>query len=140
MPEDYTPSDIPLYEDQATRDEQYRAAEQEGRPYLAVERYDGGYAVTYDLLPAGAELAAPTEKELTERVTRAVEDIVGDEALPTVEVSKSISASLGNVGVFRRERTAREIAVVIAHLALDEANWVEASGPGGPSGDALRKN
>lgn len=140
MPEDYTPSDIPLYEDQATRDEGYRTAECEQRPYLAIECYEDGYAVTYDLFPAKQQLAAPAHKELRERVTRAVEDVVGDEALPTVEVSKSISASLGNVGVFYRERTAREIAVVIATLVLEKDNWVADSMVGSPDDDALRRN
>lgn len=134
------PAEIPLYEDQATRDEQYRAAERAGRPYLAVESYDGQFAVTYDLLPAGVELSAPVRKELATRVTQAVEDIVADSATPTTEVSKSIGTSLGSAGVFEREESARIVATVVAGLVLDEDNWVDASGPDSPSTDSLRKN
>ena len=129
-----------MYEDQAARDEHYRKAEADSRPYLAVERYEQGYAVTYDLLPAGAELSQPIAKELNERVVRAVESVVGDRDRATAEVSQSVSASLGNVGVFESERAAREVAVVVAQLALDEDNWVDAGGPGGPDDDALRRN
>lgn len=129
-----------MYEDQAARDKHYRQAETDSRPYLAVERYEQGYAVTYDLLPAGAELSQPMAKELNERVVRAVESVVGDRERATAEVSQSISASLGNVGVFESERAAREVAVVVAQLALDEDNWVEAGDPGGPGDDALRRN
>lgn len=139
MPE-YTLSDVPLYEEQAARDEGYRTAQREGRPYLAVERYEEGYAVTYDLLPADAELSPPVHKELGERVRQTVEDIVGDESRATVEVSQSISASLGNIGIFQRERTAREVAVVVAQLALEEDNWVEPSQPSGPTDEDLRTN
>lgn len=140
VPGDHTPSDIPVYEDQQARDEQYRDAESDGRPYLAVERYEAGYTVTYDLLPAGAELSPPMAKELNERVVRTVESVVADDGHTTVEVSQSISASLGNVGVFETERAACEVAAVIATLALDEANWVEAAEMGGPGGDSLRRN
>jgi len=135
-----TPSDVPLYEDQSRRDEQYRAAEREGRPYLAIECYEGGYAVTYDLLPAGAELSGPAHKELRERIRHTVEEVVGDQRRATVEVSQSVSASLGNIGIFRSERTAREIAVVIGRFALDENNWVEASGVGPAANEELRRN
>lgn len=135
-----SPSDVPLYEDPSRRDQQYRAAEREGRPYLAIECYEGGYAVTYDLLPADAELSGPAHKELSERIRRTVEDIVGDERRATAEVSQSVSASLGNIGIFHSERTAREVAVVVGRFALDEHNWVEASGVGGPSTDDIRRN
>lgn len=138
--DEYTPSDIPLYEDQAAREEGYRSAQREGRPYLAIERYEDGYAVTYDLLPADAELAAPTHKELGERIRHTVEEIVGDESRATVEVSQSVSASLGNVGVFQREHSAREVGAVIARLALDADNWVEPSQPAAPFGDEFRTN
>ena len=136
---EFTREDVPLYEDQSTRDEQYRAAEREGRPYLAIERYEDGYAITYDLLPAGVELAPPAHSELDERVTHAVEEIVGDDARATAEISKSVSASLGNIGVFDRERSARDVAVVVGRLVCDDANWVAASEPD-PPGDSLRKN
>ena len=90
MPEGYEPPDVPLYEDQATRDEQYRRAEREEVPFFAVERYDEGYAVTYDLLPAGRELAKPARKELEERLTREVERLVADPSVPTTEVGKTV--------------------------------------------------
>lgn len=122
------------------RDEHYRNAESEGEPYLAIERYEEGYTVTYDLLPAGAELSQPMAKELNERVVRAVESVVGDDQRATAEVSQSISASLGNVGVFETERAAGEVAAVIARLALDEDNWVDATETDIPDSDALRRN
>lgn len=109
---------MPLYEDQQARDDAYHEAEAESTPFFAVERYEEGYAITYDLLPAGHELSEPMRKELNERVTRTVEDVVGDEALATVEVSRSIGASLGNVSFFQREATARDVAAVISRLVL----------------------
>lgn len=120
---------MPLYEDQQARDDAYYQAEAESSPFFAVERYEEGYAITYDLLPAGKELSEPMRKELTEQVTRKVEDVVGDEALATVEVSRSIGGSLGNISFFERESTARDVAAMISQLVLDETNWVEADGP-----------
>lgn len=140
MPAGFDPSDVPLYEDQQTRDEAYAEAEAESVPFFAVERYEEGYAITYDLLPAGYELSEPMRKELNERVTRAVEDVVGDEALATVEVSRSIGASLGNVSFFQREATARDVATVISRLVLEEDNWVEAEGPGDLPPTEVHKN
>lgn len=140
MPEGYDPSEVPLYENQARRDEEYASAEDDERPFFAVEQYEEGYAITYDLLPAGYELAEPARKELNERVTREVEDIVGDETLATVEVSRSIGASLGNISFFDREATARDLAVTMSRLVLDEANWVEASGPGSIPSTEVQKN
>jgi len=125
----FAPSDVPLYEDQQARDDAYYQAEAESSPFFAVERYEEGYAITYDLLPAGKELSEPMRKELTEQVTRKVEDVVGDEALATVEVSRSIGGSLGNISFFERESTARDVAAMISQLVLDETNWVEADGP-----------
>jgi hypothetical protein len=140
VPGDHTAADIPVYEDRDARDEHYREAESAGEPYLAIERYEEGYTVTYDLLPAGAELSNPITKELNEQVIRTVESVVGEDQRATAEVSQSISASLGNVGVFDSERAAREVAGVVARLALDEDNWVDAPEMGGPSNDALRRN
>lgn len=140
MPEGYAPSDVPLYEDRSSRDDAYYAAEAEERPFFAIEQYEEGYAITYDLLPAGQELSEPMRKELNEQVTRRVEGVVGDESLATVEVSRSIGASLGNISFFQREATARDIASVVSRLALDETNWVEASGPGDVPPTEIQKN
>ena len=134
------PASVPLYEDEAARDEAYRTAQREHRPYLAVEHVGEGYTVIYDLLPAGAELAAPVHTEVRERLQRAVEAVVSDEGHPTAEVGQSVGPSLGNVGPFRREAGAREIADVLAQLVLAEENWVEADEPSGPSANDLRRN
>mgnify|MGYP000430476526 CR=1 FL=1 len=123
------PADVPLYEGRGAVERAYRRAEREQRPFFAVEAYDEGYAVTYDLLPAGHQLAAPVESEVTERLTREIEAIVGDESLPTTEVSRSISASLGNITFFHREESARRVAAVAAELVLEEENWVPAEPP-----------
>ena len=125
----YEPREVPLYGDRETVERKYSEAERRGEPFFAVEAYEQGYAVTYDLLPAGTQLAPPTATEVGERLTREVEDIVGDDGLPTTEVSKSVSASLGNVSFFQREESARRVAAVISTLVLDEANWVVADGP-----------
>jgi hypothetical protein len=130
---------VPLYEDQAARDEGYRRAERESEPFFAVERYEEGYAVTYDLLPAGRALSKPARKELETRLTREVEDIVGDPDVPTAEVSTTVGEELGTVSLFEREETARQVATVVARTALDEANWVAASQPG-PAGEDTRRN
>ncbi|WP_246023024.1 hypothetical protein [Halosimplex halophilum] len=140
MPVGFEPSEIPCYEDADERDAAYERAEREGTPFFAVERYDEGYAVTYDLLPAGRELSKPARKELDERLTRELEAVVGDESVPTREVSKSVGDSLGNVSLFEREGTARRVAAVAARIALDESNWVEASPPEGSSGAEFRRN
>jgi len=125
----YEPAEIPLYEGQAAVDEAYAAAERNREPFLAIEQYDQGYAVTYDLLPAGYQLAPTARKEVTERLTREVESIVADDALPTAEVSRSVSDSLGHVSFFGREDSARRVAAVLSPLVLDETNWVEATPP-----------
>lgn len=140
MPVGFEPSEIPCYEDADERDAAYERAEREGTPFFAVERYDEGYAVTYDLLPAGWELSKPARKELDERLTRELEDVVGDESVPTHEVSKSVGDSLGNISLFERERTARRVAAVAARIALDESNWVEASPPEEATGTEFRRN
>ena len=140
MTEGFAPSDVPLYEDQQARDDAYYQAEAESSPFFAVERYEEGYAITYDLLPAGKELSEPMRKELNEQVTRTVEDVVGDDALATVEVSRSIGASLGNISFFERESTARDVAVVVSRIVLDEANWVDAEGPGDLPPTEVQKN
>jgi len=123
------PDEIPLYGDRETVDEQYRAAERASRPFFGIERYDEGYAITYDLLPAGVQLAEPVRAELGERVTREVEHIVDDDSRPTTDVSRTISESLGQLSFFASEESARVVAATIAPLVLDEANWVTASPP-----------
>lgn len=130
----YDPADVPLYEDRATVERKYRRAEREGQPFFAVEAYDEGYAVTYDLLPAGKQLSAPIESEVSERLTREIEAIVADESLSTTEVSRSVSASLGHVSFFSREESARRVAATVSGLVLDEANWVPAEQPDDATG------
>ena len=125
----YEPHEVPLYGDRETVEQEYSDAERRGEPFFAIEAYDEGYAITYDLLPAGRQLAPPTTTEVGERLTREVEAIVGDEGLPTAEVSKSVGASLGNISFFQREESARRVAAVISTLVLDEANWVDAEDP-----------
>lgn len=140
VPEGTKPSEVPCYEDTATRDAEYERAERENVPFFAVERYEEGYAVTYDLLPAGHELSKPARKELNERLTRELEDIVGDPSEPVRELSKSVSASLGSVSLFEQESTARRVASVVGAIALDESNWVEATPPDGSTGAQFREN
>ena len=125
----YDPAEVPLYEDRATVEEEYRRAEREQRPFFAVEAYDEGYAVTYDLLPAGHQLSQPIASEVGERLTREIEAIVADESLPTAEVSRSVSASLGHISFFGREDSARRVAATVSGLVLDDENWVPAEPP-----------
>lgn len=129
MPAGYAPAEVPLYENRSTVEEQYQAAEIDNEPFFAIEQYDEGFAITYDLLPADSELAEPAVSELDERVTREVESIVGDESRPTAEVSRSIGNSLGQLSFFVSEESAREVAATISVLVLDDANWVPASPP-----------
>ncbi len=129
-----------MYPDLDTRDEQYERAQESAEPFFGVERYEEGYAVTYDLLPAGFQLAAPARRELDERLTRAVEEIVGDADRPTTEVSKTVGDSLGNVSFFDREESAREVAAVISRIALDEENWVTGTPPGSSGPDPRRND
>lgn len=140
MSEGYEPSEVPLYADRATVDEEYAAAEAAQSPFFAIEAYDEGYVITYDLLPAGKQLSGPARRELDERVTRAVEDIVGDESRPTAEVGHSVGDSLGSISFFEREETAREVAAMVSRLVLDRDNWVEASPPGDGPSEAFRND
>jgi hypothetical protein len=123
------PSEIPLYGDRATVEEQYRAAEAAAEPFFGIERYEEGYAITYDLLPAEAQLAEPAMSELETRVTRDIERIVGDESRPTTEISRSIGDSLGQLSFFASEESARTVAATVSTIVLDEANLVEATVP-----------
>jgi hypothetical protein len=138
VPAGYDPSEVPVCEDTETRDQRYRDAERDATPFFAVERYDEGYAVTYDLLPAGYELSTDAREALDERLTEEIEAVVGDESRPTVEVGKSVGPALGTLSVFEREATAREIAAIASRTVLDESNWVTASPPG--SADDVRRN
>ena len=125
MPDQPEPSSIPLYEGQAAVERAYSQAEGAATPFFAVEQYDEGFAVTYDLLPAGAELTPTARKEVEARLTQEVESVVADSSLPTVEVGKTVNDSLGNVSLFEREESARRVASVIAPIVLDEANWAD---------------
>lgn len=129
MPAGYEPQDVPLYENREAVESAYADADRAGEPFFAVESYEQGYAVTYDLLPADKELAPPAASEVNERITREVEAIVGDERTPTAEVSRSVNASLGHVAFFQREAGARRVAAVTSTIVLDEANWVDLTPP-----------
>ena len=107
----------------------YASTAKKGSPSRSAAAYAEGYAITYDLLPAGKELSPPAASETGERLTREIEDIVADERMPTAEVSRSVSASLCHVAFFGREHSARRVAATISTVVLDEANWVEASPP-----------
>jgi hypothetical protein len=137
----YAPTEVPLYEDRETVEREYETAQHEGTPFFAIERYEEGFAITYDLLPAGFELSQPALAELDEQVTRELEAIVGDEGRATTEVSRSIGDSLGQLSFFASEDTAREVAATVSVIVLDEANWVTASPPdSASSGSAYRQN
>jgi len=123
VPDQGDTSSIPLYEGQAAVEAAYSQAESAETPFFAVERYEEGYAVTYDLLPAGTALTPTARKEVEARLTQEVESIVADDSLPTAEVGKTVNDSLGNVSLFEREDSARRVASVIAPIVLDEANW-----------------
>lgn len=117
------PQDVPVYEDADVRDLHYYRAEANGEPYLAVERYEEGYAVTFDLLPAGAQLAAPARTDLRDELVAAVEGIVGDDASPETELSHNLGPSMGSVATFEEVATAKSVAVRLAGIVLEEANW-----------------
>jgi hypothetical protein len=123
------PSAVPLYEGREVVEKMYAQAQRDETPFFGIEAYEQGYAVTYDLLPADSELAPSVHKEIEIRLTSEIEAIVGDESLPTVEVSKSVSDSLGNISFFKREESARRVAASVAGLVLDETNWVEMTPP-----------
>jgi hypothetical protein len=135
----YDPDDVPLCSDRAAVERAYAAAEEQGDPFFAVERYEEGFGITYDLLPAGAELAEPALSELEERVTRELERIVGDDRYETTEVGRSISDSLGQLSTFAREDSAREVAATVSTIVLDSDNWVTATPPS-EAGTTFRQN
>lgn len=125
VPDQRDPSSIPLHEGQAAVEIAYSEAEGAETPFFAVEKYEEGYAVTFDLLPAGAKLTPTARKEVETRLTQEIESIVADDSLPTVEVGKTVNDSLGNVSLFDREDSARRAASVIAPIVLEEANWAD---------------
>lgn len=133
----YDRSEVPLYEDRAAVERAYEAAQREGEPFFGVEVYEEGNAVTYDLLPTGSQLAPTAASEVRERLTQEIEAIVGDDRLPTREVSKTVGPSLANVSFFQREESARRAAAVVSVIVLDEANWVAASPPDGATDNRL---
>lgn len=116
---------IPIYDGREAVEIGYAAAQREEVPFFGVERYEEGYAITYDLLPAGKQLAPTARKEVAVRLTNEVEQIVGDDELPTVEVSKSVNDSLGNISFLSTEASARRVAEAIAPIVLDDTNWIE---------------
>lgn len=125
----YDPADVPLCPDREAVEKQYSRAEREREPFFAVEAHEDGYAVTYDLLPAGAQLVDSAHDDATACITAEVEAIVGDESLPTTEVSRSVSPSLASISLFRREESARRVAAAVSEIVLDRANWETATPP-----------
>lgn len=116
---------IPVFNGKAAVEAGYAQAQQQGVPFFGIEEYEEGYAVTYDLLPADEQLAPTARKEVKTRLTAEVEAIVGDDELATIEVSKSVNDSLGNVSMLETESSARRVARAIAPIVLDTANWAD---------------
>jgi len=116
--------EIPVHEGQDAIERAYSRAEREGVPFVAIERYEEGYAFTYDLLPAGKRLTPAIRKEVQVRLTAELEDIVGSDTA-TAEVSKSVSDRLGHVSLLTSEAEARQVARAVAPVVLDDANWLE---------------
>jgi hypothetical protein len=116
--------EVPVHEGQEAIERAYAAAEREGVPFVAIERYEEGYAFTYDLLPAGKRLTPAIRKEVQVRLTRELEDIVATGTGPH-EVSKSVNDSLGHVSLLASEAQARRVARAVAPVVLDDDNWLE---------------
>jgi hypothetical protein len=116
--------EIPVHEGQDAIEQAYSRAEREGVPFVAIERYDEGYAFTYDLLPAGKRLTPAIQKEVKLRLTTELEDVVGSNTA-TTELSKSVSDTLGHVSLFAGEAEARQVARAVAPIVLDDANWLD---------------
>ncbi|MFC7059310.1 hypothetical protein [Halovenus salina] len=118
-------AEIPVYDGQSGVETAYARSERQREPFFGIERYDEGYAVTFDLLPAGAALSPSAYETVRADLTDELEAIVADTDLPTEEVSKSVNDSLGNVSLLVTEAGARRVAAVLAPVVLDETNWVE---------------
>jgi hypothetical protein len=131
MPESPGAAEIPVYEDPDVRDRQYAAAESASDPYLAVERVQVGYAVTFDLLPAGAQLTPEAREGVRDRLHAEVETVVGDADRPERELSHNLGPALGSVAAFQDEDAARAVAAALAEVVLEEANWEPHEPPDG---------
>lgn len=118
-----SPDEIPVYEDPDVRDRHYHEAEAAGEPYLAVERVEAGYAVTFDLMPAGAQLTAPAREALRDRLHEEVETVVGDAAAPETELSHTLGPALGSIAAFESATAAAAVAAALAPVLLAESNW-----------------
>ena len=129
MSDGYEPAAVPLYEGRAAVEKMYEQAQIENTPFFGVEHYDEGYAITFDLMPAGYGLTSAAQNEVEARLTTEIEAVVGDDSLPTVEVGKTLSESLGNISFFEREESARQVAAAISGIVLDQNNWVEPTPP-----------
>ena len=129
MPPNPSADEIPVFEDPDVRDLHYHESEAEGEPYLAVERYDEGYAVTFDLMPAGVQLTADGQRAVKERLVAEVEAVVGDADSPELEISHNLGAALGSVAAFEDVTTAQRLAASVAEPLLDESNWTEHRAP-----------
>jgi hypothetical protein len=116
--------EIPVHDGQEAVERAYARAQKKGVPFVAIERYEEGYAFTYDLLPAGKRLTPAIQKEVRVRLTNELEELVGSDTA-TVEASKSVSDSLGHVSLLSSEAEARQVARAVAPVVLDEANWLD---------------
>ncbi len=123
------PSEVPVCDD-ADHEELYARAEDEASPFLAADERATGYAVTYDLAPAGRQLTEAARSELETRVRDEVESIVTDAGHAVDELEFGVGNQLGTVHHFEAERTAREVAATVSATVLDESNW---EGPAEPS-------
>ena len=121
------PDTLPQYNGQDEVEHAYEQAERTSSPFYGIEQYDDGYAVTFDLLPAGPQLSTTARKEVGVRLTTELEAVVGDDAYPTTEASKSVNDSLVSVSLFTSEEGARRIAQSIAPVVLASENWTTAT-------------
>lgn len=115
--------DILVFRDTAARDAHYEATERTGEPFLAVDAVEGGFTITYDLLPAGHLLTEEGMETLTDVVRDGLESVLNDESQSVTELSAGVGPQLGSVSAFDREETAREFASMLSAVVLDETNW-----------------
>lgn len=137
MPTAPAPEDVPVYRDPDVRDRHYHEAETAGVPYLAVERYEEGYAVTFDLMPAGVQLTATAQTEVRDCIRTEVEAVVADANAPETEVSHNVGAALGSIAAFEAETTAQSIAASVGAVVLEEDNWETHRPPEGGGVDVM---